>query len=345
MTAPDWDAAPRVEEAGKVDRRAFDSVLQPRGRPFVARGLVSDWPIVAAGANGAAAALAYADRLAGPATIETFESGPEIGGRFFYNAAMDGFNFSRSRTNFAALSARLTALAAASEPPAIYAGAIPLSAVFPSLAMETPCPLLDVRHEMLSSLWVGNRTRVAAHWDLPQNLICNVAGRRRYILLPPDELSNLYVGPLDFTLAGQPLSLVDFLAPDYDAHPRFRAAACRAEVAVLGPGDVLYLPSMWWHHAESLDPIGVMINFWWRDGPAYLTTPMSTLAHALLTIRDLPPGEKEVWRTMFDCYIFGEGDGPLAHLAPDRRGVFGPSTPERRAVIRALVSRSLSGVG
>ena len=91
--------------------------------------------------------------------------------------------------------------------------------------------------EQLASLWIGNRTRTAAHFDLPQNIACVISGRRRFTVFPIGQLPNLYVGPLDFTPAGQAISLVDFHAPDFERYPRFREALRHAQVAELEPGD------------------------------------------------------------------------------------------------------------
>ena len=201
--------------------------------------------------------------------------------------------------------------------------------------------LLDPTREMLVSLWLGGRTRTAAHWDVPQNLACVVLGRRRFTVFPPEQVRNLYVGPLDFTLAGQPTSLVDFAAPDLQRFPLFREAMAAASVAELEPGDALYLPSLWWHHVESLDPVGAMMNFWWRDGPPWLMTPLFTLFHALLTLRDLPGPERAAWRTFFDHYIFEANGDPMAHLPPAARGVFGEMTPERMRRLKTLLAGPL----
>ncbi len=87
------------------------------------------------------------------------------------------------------------------------------------------------------------------------NVACVVAGRRRFTLIPPDQLENMYVGPLEFTLAGPPVSMVRLEAPDFEKFPRFRDALAAAQFAELEPGDALFIPYMWWHHVESRDAI------------------------------------------------------------------------------------------
>lgn len=324
--------APRpVEELrGTADLAA----LAAGGVPVILRGRVSDWPLVQAGAG----LPAYLRQFETPQPVSAFLGAPEMKGRFFYAPDLRGFNFQRVQLSLTDLLDRL----AARGPEYLYAGAIPAPSHLPGLAEANPPPLLDASVERLTSLWLGNRTRTAAHWDLAQNLACVVAGRRRFILFPPDQVSNLYIGPLENTLAGQPISLVDFAEPDLAVHPRFEQAMANALVAELEPGDVLYIPSLWFHHVESLEDFGALVNFWWRDGPDWMVTPMFTLYHALLTIRDLPPGERASWRAFFDHYIFQTEGDPMVHLPVDSQGLMGPMTPQSLARIKALLMGPLS---
>jgi hypothetical protein len=332
-----------VREYAGVGTASFEPEIVASGEPAVMRGLVGDWPIVASARQSEQALCDYIAAFAPRQAVRFFRGDPAIGGRFFYNADFSGFNFERSEAALEDLLRELLELRDATEPPSIYAGAIPLRGELASLPAENPNPLLDAAIEQLVSLWIGNRGKTATHWDLPQNIACVVAGRRRFTLFPPEQLPNLYMGPLDFTLAGQPVSLVQPDDPDYGRFPRFREAMTSAQVAVLEPGDALYLPSMWFHHVESLDPLGVLVNFWWRDAEQHMFTPLFTLLHALLSIRDLPPREREIWRGMFDHYIFSGGDGTMEHLPESARGVCGELTPERLVRLRAHLLHGLGG--
>lgn len=329
-----------VPEYRQVDRERFEREIVPAGRPAVLRGLCADWPAVRQ--QGGEALAAYLSAAAADEPFEAWFGPPEIGGRFGYSEDFQSFDHDRRLATVDQLLDLLLRQRGHPTPFSIYAGAIPVPRHLPGLIPDIPMPLLDPGREKLVSLWLGNRTRTAAHWDLPQNLACVVAGRRRFTLFPTEQVRNLYVGPLDFTLAGQPTSLVDLEAPDFERHPRFREALEAAETAELGPGDALYLPSLWWHGVASLDELGAMVNFWWRDGEPPLLTPLNALYHAAITMKDLPPRERTAWRALFDHYIFQDHGDPAAHLPDEARGILGRRTPELVARVKALLARALS---
>lgn len=316
-----------------VDRARFETEIVPAGRPVVLKGLVADWPLVAA-----TDLPGYLRNFQTDRPVNAFTGVAAMGGRFFYSPDLKGFNFDRIQLSLSALLERL----ARGGTDYLYAGAIPAPSHLPGLEAANPMPLLAPDRERLTSLWLGNRTITAAHWDLAQNLACVVAGRRRFTLFPPEQVRNLYVGPVDNTLAGQPISLIDFDAPDLDAHPRFAEAMEHALVAELEPGDAIYIPSLWWHHVRSLENFGALVNFWWRDGPDYMVTPMFTLWHAMLTIRDLPANERAAWRDFFDHYVFQTHGDPMAHLPVEARGLMAPMTREIEARLKRLLIGPLS---
>jgi hypothetical protein len=330
-----------IAEYRELDRERFEREIVPKGEPAVLRGLVADWPIVAAAKQGDDALANFLREAGSEEPFEAWFGAPEIGGRFGYNDDFSGFNHERRLATVDQLLDLLLRQRGDARPFSMYAGGIPIRRHLPGLLAATPVPLLDMSKATLISLWLGNRTRTAAHWDLPQNLACVVAGRRRFTLFPTDQIANLSVGPLDFTLAGQPISLVDVDAPDLKKHPRFAGALEAARTAELGPGDALYIPSLWWHAVASLDELGAMINFWWRDAEPPLLTPLNALYHAVITMRDLPPNELAAWRVLFGHYIFGENGDPVAHLPERARGILGKRTPELVARVKKLLIDAL----
>ncbi len=336
-----WTGMARVSEFTGVDAGRFAGEVLPRNRPAVLRGLVGRWPAVAEAQRSPRAVADYLRRFSNEQPATVFVGEPDIEGRFFYSEDLKGFNYEQQAVPLGPLLTFILQHLDDPRPPAIYAGAVYVPEHAPGLLAEHTMPLLDPSLQALPSLWVGNRTRIPAHWDLPQNIACVIAGRRRYTLFPAEQVANLYVGPLDFTPAGQAISLVDFCKPDYARFPRFREALAHAEVAELGPGDALYLPSLWFHHAESLDAFGLMLNYWWRTAPPYMFTPYITMLHALLTIRDLPAAERERWRAFFDHYIFQTAGVPMEHVPMAARGAFATMTPEGARRLMTYLQESL----
>lgn len=329
--------SPVLEEP--VAPAELDARLRSATAPFVIRGLVADWPLAKAGGEGGASARAYLLKHARDRAFTVNIGEPGGGERLFYDESM-GMNFRTGRAALAEIFSGIDANEDRRDAPVIYLSSVDVNDYFEGLHETNHVDLGDRRP--IESIWIGTRTRIAAHNDFPDNLACCAVGRRRFTLFPPDQFANLYVGPLDNTPAGRPVSMVDLHDPDFRAYPRFREALESALVAELEPGDAIFIPSMWWHHVEALDPFNVLVNYWWRDTPAWLAQPQDALHHALLAIRDLPEDEKALWRQLFDHYVFGDPAAAAVHIPEPARGILDRLTPETAGRLRANLLRSLS---
>jgi len=322
------------EFGGACADRIPDAVLSST-QPLVMRGLAADWPIVTAAEKSAADAASYLQSFDSGKLLTAITGAPEIDGRIFYNSDLTGFNFEHRRLPLAQILQMLIHRGADEKPPTLYVGSSNVDHWLPGFRDDNDLALQD--QDPVISLWISSRSRIAAHYDFPTNIACCVAGRRRFTLFPPDQLKNLYVGPIDLTPAGQPISLVDFTAPDYDQYPKFREALKTAQVVELEPGDALLIPSMWWHHVESLDSVNILVNYWWRSTPYYLGGPLNVLQHGILGLRDLPPEQRQVWQQIFEHYVFNPQAEDMAHIPEHARGVLNGIDEETAIQIRQLL--------
>ncbi|KQO52878.1 cupin-like domain-containing protein [Sphingomonas sp. Leaf257] len=332
-------ALPPVPEVTVAGAAELDRLLRAADRPFVVRGLAADWPLVQAGRRSAEAARAYLldhhrDR---PFTVSV--GVPGSGGRLFYDDAM-GMNFRMMEARLPEIFARIAEFAGRPDAPSIYLASIDMHQFFDGLHEANHIDLGE--RELLASIWIGTRTRIAAHNDVPHNLAVCAVGRRRFTVFPREQFRNLYLGPVDNTPAGRAVSMVDFHAPDFERHPRFADALVTAQVADLAAGDAVFIPALWWHHVEGTEDFNVLVNYWWRDAPRWLGQPQEALNHAMMTIRDLPADQKAHWRAMFDHYVFANDDSVVAHIPEGGRGILDPMTPDLAGRIRAFLLRALS---
>ncbi|MEO5706191.1 MAG: cupin-like domain-containing protein [Alteraurantiacibacter sp.] len=298
------------------------------GQPVVLEGLARDWPLVRCGLEqGPRAAADYLRQFGDASTVTLFTAPPETRGRFHYAPDLGGMNFTATRAPLGQVLDGIVGGLGAPDQPAIYVGSTDLDQFLPGFRSANDLPLdhpdFAVK-PVLASIWLGTRTTAAAHYDMSHNVACSLVGQRRFTLFPPEQVANLYPGPLEPTPGGQVVTMVDFAAPDLARYPRFAEAMAAAQFADLAPGDVLYYPALWWHQVDATAAFNVMANYWWNAVPAHIDTPQTTLLHALLSLRDRPADEKAAWRALFDYYVFGEGETAGAHLPAGARGPLGP---------------------
>ncbi|MET3106394.1 hypothetical protein AAKU67_000876 [Oxalobacteraceae bacterium GrIS 2.11] len=325
-----------VREISGVGGQQLTDALLTSTEPVILRGLVAHWPVVQAALRSQQEADAYLRRFYQGATVTAMHAPPEVQGRFFYNEDFSGFNYASSRVTLDVVLDALRAHLDDPAAPAMYIGSSAIDNYLPGFRAENDLDIFKTR-EPLVNIWIGNRTRIPAHFDLPDNLACIAAGRRRFTVFPPDQLANLYIGPLDFTPAGQAISVVDFANPDYEKFPRFATALQHAQVAELETGDALFLPSMWWHHVEALAGFNILINYWWRQSPGFMDTPLNTLMHALLTMRDLPPAQRSAWQELFRHYVFDSDGSEAQHIPDQARGSLAPFNADTARTLRAAL--------
>ena len=308
--------------------------------PFVVRGLAAQWPAVIAAAQGDEAVSRYLLSFDAKQLLDVKIAPTSADGRFFYTPDLRGLNFNSQAVLLERFLEHLLMLRTAIDAPTLYVQSTPVSKALPGFAAANVNPLLG--NNVSPRIWIGNQTRVATHFDVADNLAIVVAGHRRFILFPPDQVQNLYVGPLDFTLAGQPVSLVDPVAPDFSRYPKFATALESALVADLEPGDAIYIPSPWWHHVQALARFNILVNSWWREAPADAGTPFNLIVHGLLALRHLPVEERAAWRSLFEHYVFESNGDPAGHLPEHARSVLGPMTEDLARHLKLWLGKQLA---
>ena len=334
----------QVIEGVAPDAIPFDELMAAQ-QPAILKGLARHWPLVQRGLEGADRAIGYLKPFYNGRPIVGYTGQPEIKGRYFYNDQVDGLNFQAERVQLDVYLERMRARLGDPDGPSFYIGSTDVDGHLPGLSSENHLVLHHVmfaQNPPIVSIWIGNRTTACAHYDMSHNMACCMVGQRRFTLFPPEQVHNLYPGPLELTPGGQVVSMVDLKAPDLDRYPRVREALAAGEMAELEPGDVLFYPALWWHQVEALDAFNVMINYWWNTSPAFMDTPMNTLLHAILSLRDRPESEKRAWRELFEYYIFGPAERAGEHLPEAARGNLGPLDELKARRLRGLLLNRLN---
>lgn len=336
----------RTKELSDVspDKIPYQALLD-EGKPVILKGVALNWGLVKAGLRSRSEAMQYLLAYSHGKKFLCYYGAPEINGRFFYNQDLSGLNYQTKWTLLDDFLEEVELQAKESQPSSLYIGSTTVDACLPGMRHENDLLLNDRMFENnppLLSVWLGNRTVASAHFDFSNNMAVCLVGKRRFTLFPPEQIANLYPGPLEPTPGGQVVSMVNFDNPDFEAHPRFKQAIEAAEVAEIEPGDLLLYPAMWWHQVEALDDFNVMVNYWWNTTPKFIDSPQTTLLHALLSLRDRPESEKQSWKAMFDYYIFGNPCVAAEHIPENARGNLLPMDEKRARRLRAEILNRLN---
>jgi hypothetical protein len=309
-------------------------VAAEASRPLVLRGLIEHWPSLAAGRKSPSALNDYFKRMDRGIPAPMVEAPASARGRLGYSADMREFTFSKRQRGISETLDRIERQTDRPNAPIIAIQMLPLASHLPDFVQQNPMPLLPGIGPLL---WLGGRVRTQIHHDRDHNLACVIAGRRRFVLFPPEQVANLYIGPIENP---PPLSIVDLEAPDFARFPLFERALASAQTAELGPGDALLMPRHWWHHVTSRDPYNAMVNYWWGTHAPGLENPYDCFLTALLAIKDLPAPERIYWRAMFNAYVFQSEGNAIEHIPPDLQGVLGTIHARIRAALKQKLKAS-----
>ncbi|CAL8240768.1 unnamed protein product [Merluccius merluccius] len=173
---------------------------------------------------------------------------------------------------------------------------------FPSLAEDFRIPALFEAERFFSSVLriSSGGLQLWTHYDVMDNLLAQVTGRKRVVLYSPQDALHLY-------LSGDKSEVLDIDSPDLERFPDF-VKAQRYE-CVLEPGDVLFIPALWFHNTLALQ-FGVGVNVFWRHlaaksydkkdlygnkDPAAATRALQALERALHMLDELPASYRDFY--------------------------------------------------
>ncbi|XP_069471900.1 tRNA wybutosine-synthesizing protein 5 isoform X2 [Ambystoma mexicanum] len=166
---------------------------------------------------------------------------------------------------------------------------------FPLLSEDIKIPEFFEDDQFFSSVFriSSPGLQLWTHYDVMDNLLIQVTGRKRVVLYSPRDAPYLY-------LSGDKSEVLNVDSPDLEKFPLF-CKATRYECH-LEPGDVLFIPAMWFHNTIA-EEFGVGVNVFWKHlppefydktdtygnkDPAAASRAMQILDRALKTLDELP---------------------------------------------------------
>lgn len=194
---------------------------------------------------------------------------------------------------------------------------------FPLLANDVSFPNLFQKEDFFSSVFrlASRGTQLWTHYDVMDNMLLQIAGDKKIVLYPPSDALNLY-------LKGDKSEVMDIENPDLKKFPKF--ALVNSYECVMKPGDLLFIPALWFHNVTSLD-FGVAINVFWKNLPSDMydkrdiygnkdlvaaARGMDVLNRALGMLKPLPSEYKDFYSRMMIKRIEDKFLLPHPHPGP-----------------------------
>ncbi len=252
-----------IERVDAPSARELRREFVRRSRPVVIRGAIDDWPALERWSPA---------RLAEDHGERVVTASPVRAGKASFDP--------KAGLTYAKLTLR--EYVASLDRPATHYVVFKVSEGLPELERDVRAPVYtrDAPWQHSRFWFAPPGVSSPLHRDLPDNLYAQVHGHKRWLLARRGATRRVYSFP---PWSGVPnFARADLHAPDYARFPRLRGLEVLG--TVLEPGELLYIPSLWWHQAASIDT-SVSINLWWADGPLYLAVRAAELAMKVRRLR------------------------------------------------------------
>ncbi|TKC45114.1 hypothetical protein EI555_005559, partial [Monodon monoceros] len=131
---------------------------------------------------------------------------------------------------------------------------------FPLLEGDIKFPKFFKEEQFFSSVFriSSPGLQLWTHYDVMDNLLIQVTGKKRVVLFSPRDAQYLY-------LSGTKSEVLNVDNPDLAKYPLFSKA--RRYECSLKAGDVLFIPALWFHNVIS-EEFGVGVNVFWKHLPS-----------------------------------------------------------------------------
>jgi hypothetical protein len=241
-----------IERIHRPDRATFVRDYLQADRPVIITGLMDDWPAMARWTDD------YLVNRLGDRPIAFWASDDQVFGVApFHELATEAVSFGDFLARCREGGGRR-----------LYLRKGAMKAVLTELMDDIRMPeYVDARWLLSTNMWMGpagNDTPL--HYDLAHNLLAQVRGRKRLVLYKPEDIAGMYPNPF-FSNSPHFSRLLDLSAVDPAAFPRFAEAT--PYECVVEEGEVLFMPTCWWHQVLSLD-MAISVNYWWSPPLDYL---------------------------------------------------------------------------
>ncbi len=192
---------------------------------------------------------------------------------------------------------------------------VPLAGHLPRLLDDIVAP--SILPKVTRTIWLyGDRTFSNLHFHpFQHSLACQVVGRKRFGLYPPEETPHLY--PRHWLSKWYEFTRIERFNPvDLDRYPRVRRA--RGVEVTLEPGMSLFIPRHWWHWVSTDEVASHVLYYFDATDPLRWVWTSPGRRSLFWKGRQLVAREATRWRRKIERSLGFRPPAPAAGDQPSR---------------------------